>query len=282
MNPAQLEEQLESRTPDCMVGRTMYIIPFSMGAVGGELSKVGVQITDSPYVVLSQHIMARVSTKVFDIIENNGGEFVKCFHSVGCPIINGKPIRELTNNWPCNPEKVIVSHIPERREIISYGSGYGGNSLLGKKCFALRIGSALAQKEGWLAEHMLISGVTNPQGEKKFIAAAFPSACGKTNLAMMEPLVPGWKFECVGDDIAWLKFNENDGRLYAINPENGFFGVAPGTSLDTNPNAMKCCYKDTVFTNVAKTVDSQGRVGVWWEGLPKPEDAQIYKQLRKQ
>jgi len=277
MSPGDLEAALDVRTPGCMKGRTMYVLPFSMGAVAGPLSKVGIQLTDSPYVVLSQHVMARVTRKVFDVINENNGDFVKCFHSVGCPIIDGKPIRELTNNWPCNPEKVIVSHFPDRREIVSFGSGYGGNSLLGKKCFALRIGSTLAQREGWLAEHMLISGITSPQGETKYICAAFPSACGKTNLAMMEPLVEGWKFECVGDDIAWLKFNKDDGKLYAINPENGFFGVAPGTSMETNPNAMKCCYKDTVFTNVAKTVDASGNLGVWWEGMPLPEEStQIY------
>lgn len=272
MSSHELESALHERTPGCMKGRTMYIIPFSMGPVGGPLSKAGVQITDSPYVVLSQHVMARVSTDVFNVITQDDNNFVKCFHSIGCPVIDGKPSRELTNNWPCNPEQVIVSHFPERREIISFGSGYGGNSLLGKKCFALRIGSTIAKEEGWLAEHMLISGITNPEGEKKYIAAAFPSACGKTNLAMMEPLLPGWKFECVGDDIAWLKFNEKDGKLYAINPENGFFGVAPGTSMETNPNAMECCYSDTVFTNVAMTVNSKGEKGIWWEGLPMPED----------
>lgn len=264
MEPAQLQTELDARFPGCMKGRTMYIIPFSMGPVGGPLSKEGIQLTDSAYVVLSMGTMARVSDQVIDVIKAKDGDFVKCMHSVGCPL----PLeRELTNFWPCNPEKVLVSHIPENKEIVSFGSGYGGNSLLGKKCFALRIGSAMAEREGWLAEHMLIAGITNPQGVKKYIAAAFPSACGKTNLAMMEPLLPGWKFECVGDDIAWMRFDDQ-GKLRAINPENGFFGVAPGTSMETNPNAMRCCEKDTIFTNVAKTSDGN----VWWEGMPKVAD----------
>lgn len=262
MHPDDLKTNIDSRFPGCMKGRRMYIIPFSMGPVGGPLSKSGIQITDSPYVVLSMHVMTRVSMDCLNVIQNQqNNAFVKCMHSVGCPL----PLeRELTNNWPCNPEKVLVSHLPESEEIISFGSGYGGNSLLGKKCFALRIGSNIAKKEGWLAEHMLIAGITNPQGVKKYIAAAFPSACGKTNLAMMEPLLPGWKFECVGDDIAWMRFDDN-GKLRAINPENGFFGVAPGTSMKTNPNAMICCNKGTVFTNVAKTSDGN----VWWEGGEK-------------
>lgn len=261
-SPADLQVEVDKRFPGCMKGRRMYVIPFSMGPVGGPLSKSGIEITDSAYVVLSMHVMTRVSSECLNVIANQQkGQYVKCMHSVGCPLPLTRP---LTNNWPCNPDQVIVSHLPEKQEIISFGSGYGGNSLLGKKCFALRIGSNLAREEGWLAEHMLIAGITNPQGVKKYVAAAFPSACGKTNLAMMEPLLPGWKFECVGDDIAWMRF-DSQGRLRAINPENGFFGVAPGTSMKTNPNAMKCCMKGTVFTNVAKTSDGN----VWWEGGEK-------------
>lgn len=260
MHVDELDERLSELLRDCMSGRTMYVIPFSMGPVGSHLSKVGIQITDSPYVVASMHIMTRVSLKVLDIIgAQNNDDYVRCFHSVGCPLPLSRPI---VNNWPCNPEKTIVSHIPERKEIISYGSGYGGNSLLGKKCFALRLGSILGRQEGWLAEHMLILGITNPQGVKKYIAAAFPSACGKTNLAMMTPTIPGYKVECVGDDIAWMRFDEN-GHLRAINPEAGFFGVAPGTNEMSNPNAMKTIEKNTIFTNVAQTSDGD----FFWEGL---------------
>jgi len=221
------------------------------------------------------HVMTRVSLDCLDVIMNQqNGSFVKCMHSVGCPL----PLqRKLVNNWPCNPTKTIVTHLPDKQEIISYGSGYGGNSLLGKKCFALRIGSTIAKREGWLAEHMMIAGITNPQGVKKYIAAAFPSACGKTNLAMMEPLLPGWKFECVGDDIAWMRFDDN-GRLRAINPENGFFGVAPGTSMKTNPNAMKCCLKGTIFTNTALTSDGN----TWWEdGEPLGDGVTVTTWLGK-
>jgi len=216
MAPGDLQAAIQERFPGCMKGRTMYVIPFSMGPIGGSISKYGIELTDSPYVVASMGIMTRVNESVLE--EIGSGEFVKCLHSVGCPL----PLqRELTNNWPCNPENVLVTHIPKDREIISFGSGYGGNSLLGKKCFALRIGSTIARDEGWLAEHMLILGITNPQGEKKYIAAAFPSACGKTNLAMMAPTIPGWKVECVGDDIAWMKF-DNNGKLRAINPGMAF------------------------------------------------------------
>lgn len=254
---SDMENAIKERFPGCMKGRTMYVVPFSMGPVGSPLSKIGIEITDSAYVVASMRIMTRMGAAVLTELQKKE-EFVRALHSVGTP---ADGIIEYPS-WPCDPERTIILHKPADNLIVSYGSGYGGNSLLGKKCFALRIGSTIAQREGWLAEHMLILGITDAKGVKKYITAAFPSACGKTNLAMLNPSLSEYKVECVGDDIAWMKFDK-DGVLRAINPENGFFGVAPGTSMETNPIAMNTVFKNTIFTNVGYTSDG----GVFWEGM---------------